>query len=590
MRKISLHKKLYLSFFFVILILSFLINVFYAFIEIPKLSNQTFDSLKQNNMTFMNLIDSEIKDMHNTAVAIAYSNLLSENYQLYSKNSTAQDYKALADIVTLILGPIRSVDQVTIYGLDGNGFSVGLINGQSYSDLSTLSWYDALTQENQNSIIYFSGKDEVLSKYKTDKSSKYFMTNVLSLYDNFNNVYGYVEIKKSSETILSALENYDSIYGENIYVYDNNSTVVYASSDNAPEIYDTIKSNGFSSDIKDTNLTNTNHIFCNISSYSDFITVMTVDNRHLLSSIIQNIATNLLITLAVIIVSLLIAFLLSRSITKPIDSLRNSLNDFNLDNISQPLKPSDTNIIELELFYDIFNQLQEKLVENINERILLIKQKTQSQMIALRSQMNPHFMYNSLATIQSMAEENMNASIINMCQLMANILRYISTDKEDLVKVATELKYTEDFLRYMNIRYQGNVNYSITVEDAVKDIHIAKLSIQQFVENSIKFMTAAKLPPYYVSITGNIIDEKFIITISDNGTGFDQKVLERLHEEIQRINQSNLLPELEINGLGILNVYIRLRNIYKEALTFEIANLTTGGSRITIGGPYEQSY
>ena len=587
MRKTSLFRKIYLSFVTLIVALSLLINAAYAFIEIPKLRHQAFNSLQQSQQNFVSLLDAELEDMHNTAVTIAYSNLLNESYKAYAEDPDGIPYNTVADMLTLILGPIRTVDQVTIYTLDGSSFSTGLINQKSFTDLTSLAWYQTMNEADMNTWVYFSGMDTSLSKYKTDRSSKYFLTSVLALRDNFNNKYAYVEIKKSCGSLLSALEAYESIYGEAFFLFGMDGSILFAGNDEATDLSDRLSGKHFPLELRERKGLNTHYTFSATSANADFIIATSIDDRQLLSSIIQNITTNLLISLILIVLSLLTAYLLSRSITKPILGLQETLDGYSLDNI-RDRSLLETDIIELEVFFNTFNQLQSQLVKNMNERILLMQQKTQSQMIALRSQMNPHFMYNSLASIQSMAEENMNDSIIDMCQLMASILRYISSDEADLVEIRDELEHTEAFLTYMDIRHHGNLTFEINVDEAVKSNYTAKLSIQQFVENSIKFMSASKLPPYFVSVSGELVDKNYYIRITDNGNGFDEDVLAGIFSQIETIKANNLLPQLEINGMGILNVYIRLWNIYKDALIFDIVNLPEGGCCVTIGGPYDQ--
>ena len=92
----------------------------------------------------------------------------------------------------------------------------------------------------------------------------------------------------------------------------------------------------------------------------------------------------------------------------------------------------------------------------------------QARMLALQAQMNPHFLYNSLSTIQAMADEGMDRQIMDMCQSMSRILRYISSDKEQLVTVDQEIKYTIDFLKCMKARFDDDLIYNIVIPDGIE--------------------------------------------------------------------------------------------------------------------------
>ena len=138
----------------------------------------------------------------------------------------------------------------------------------------------------------------------------------------------------------------------------------------------------------------------------------------------------------------------------------------------------------------------------------------------------------------------------------------------------------------MDIRFQGDMSYTIDIPPEMNDIQIPKLSIQLLVENAIKF-TSDNRPPYFISITGEVNDKCHTITICDNGPGFDDDVKRNLNEKIEEINTTGLLPSLEISGMGILNVYIRCKLLYNENVIFKLENSLPHGARITIGEMYE---
>jgi hypothetical protein len=96
----------------------------------------------------------------------------------------------------------------------------------------------------------------------------------------------------------------------------------------------------------------------------------------------------------------------------------------------------------------------------------------------------------------------MDDEIVVMCQSMANLLRYISADSEQLVPLNTELSYTENYLTCMIICYQEDLTYSIEVHEEMREVKIPKLCIQLLVENAIKFSTTIK-SPWHIKIKGS---------------------------------------------------------------------------------------
>lgn len=205
-------------------------------------------------------------------------------------------------------------------------------------------------------------------------------------------------------------------------------------------------------------------------------------------------------------------------------------------------------------------------------------------MLALQSQMNPHFLYNSLATIQSMADEHMDDEVIDMCQTISRILRYISSNNEQLVTIEKDLEHALDYLSCMKMRYEDDLSWKIDIPDEMMSIMIPKLCLQLIIENSIKYSTKSVRPPWEIVVKGKITKSYWEISIADNGAGFDEEDIRILNEKIAYINETNLLPSLEINGMGLMNIYIRFKIFYNGKHIFRLSNGANKGALVTIGG------
>ena len=150
----------------------------------------------------------------------------------------------------------------------------------------------------------------------------------------------------------------------------------------------------------------------------------------------------------------------------------------------------------------------------------------------------------------------------------------------------TELSHTENYITCMIIRYQDDLSYSIDVPDDMLDVRIPKLCIQLLVENAIKFSTTIK-PPWHIRIRGFLENNNYYVSVIDNGPGFDQDSIQDIEEKIRQIDDSGLLPSLEIKGMGLMNIYIRLKILNSNDITFKLENLPDGGASVTIGGWHE---
>ena len=223
-------------------------------------------------------------------------------------------------------------------------------------------------------------------------------------------------------------------------------------------------------------------------------------------------------------------------------------------------------------------EMKEKMMKSQENEI-------RAKEIATQSMMKPNFLYNNLANISVMAEENMNQEIISLTENLCDYLRYTSTGGELRVTIRDEFLYTQKFLACMNVRYRDRLTCTFSLDEQIADIKIPKLSIQPIIENSLKYAFMKK-PPWRISICGFFeeTDGKWYIRIKDNGCGFAEGEITRLTELMRSIRDSKDIACLKIRGMGLQNVYLRLLLQYGACAVLILENNPEGGACITIGG------
>ncbi|MDF2877226.1 MAG: hypothetical protein K0S30_322, partial [Clostridia bacterium] len=154
---------------------------------------------------------------------------------------------------------------------------------------------------------------------------------------------------------------------------------------------------------------------------------------------------------------------------------------------------------------------------------------------------------------------------------------------DSLVSLKDELNHTLDYLKCMEMRYEGDLFYTINLSEELLAIQLPKLSLQPLVENAIKFISQTN-PPWQIHIEGSIENAIWKISVIDNGTGFSEEKLLDIQEKINHINTTNLLPSLELNGMGLMNIYIRFKILYQNDVIFILDNVHPHGAHIMIGG------
>jgi len=277
----------------------------------------------------------------------------------------------------------------------------------------------------------------------------------------------------------------------------------------------------------------------------------------------------------------------SRKVTVPLRNLRHALKNMNIDELASPSSSEPhrvtTKLNEIEHLNKAFNTMYQKLGRSLNEILIAKSEEMNAKLLAMQSQMNPHFLYNNLANISVMAEEGMNVEIVSMCHDISYMLRYISTDSKNGVDLRSEIDYTEKYLNCMKTRYEENIKFDIIIEDGMMDIIVPKLVIQPIVENSIKYGLNSS-PPWTISIHGYLSNEKWYIEVKDCSLGFDPVLIDKFRHLMASPSDPSNLPDLQIGGMGLINICTRLKLMYKESALFTISNLPCGGTTILIGG------
>jgi two-component system sensor histidine kinase YesM len=168
------------------------------------------------------------------------------------------------------------------------------------------------------------------------------------------------------------------------------------------------------------------------------------------------------------------------------------------------------------------------------------------------------------------------------------MLRYSNDINAKESTIKDEVEHTLNYLKLMKIRYEYRLDYSINIDKRLYDVKIPKLIFQPLVENSIQHgYKHVEVSTMKIDITGKIIGDRFEIIISDNGSGFEKEVLDKLNTDLEtykdRILSHSDLDALTMGGMGVLSTFARLLIFYKDEFMYKIQNNNTGMSIIFSG-------
>ena len=275
--------------------------------------------------------------------------------------------------------------------------------------------------------------------------------------------------------------------------------------------------------------------------------------RELLSKSRQAQSIYVLTAVVLVIVALLFSRFMARSITLPIQKLRDSMKkvqegDFS---VSDVVVDSRNEIGSLTKSFDVMtHRIQELMEQNVHEQ----EQKRKSELKALQSQINPHFLYNTLDSIIWMAEGKKNEEVVVMTASLARLLRQSISNEEEQVPIGQEVEYARSYLTIQKMRYKDKLEFQIQVDAQIMRVPIIKLVLQPLIENAIYHGLKYKEGKGLLIVRGYREGENAVLQIKDNGAGMDEQTLSHIFEK-HKVNYRS-------NGVGVYNVQKRLQLYY----------------------------
>ena len=302
--------------------------------------------------------------------------------------------------------------------------------------------------------------------------------------------------------------------------------------------------------------------------------------RELLSKSRQAQSVYVLTAIVLVIVALLFSRFMARSITLPIQKLRDSMKkvqegDFG---VSDVVVDSKNEIGSLTKSFDVMtHKIQELMEQNVHEQ----EEKRKSELKALQSQINPHFLYNTLDSIIWMAEGKKNEEVVLMTASLARLLRQSISNEDEVVPIANEVEYARGYLTIQKMRYKDKLEFQIEVDSSILYIPLIKLVLQPIIENAIYHGLKYKESKGLLIVKGFMKDGNAVLQVIDDGVGMDEETLAHIYDK-HKVNYHS-------NGVGVYNVQKRLKLYYGEdygiTYTSELGKGTT--ATITIPGRQE---
>ncbi len=283
------------------------------------------------------------------------------------------------------------------------------------------------------------------------------------------------------------------------------------------------------------------------------------------------------------LISLVIAYVLSASLTSPIRYLQKRLEKLNLENVNTLSIKKLENTKEIGALYITFEQMRTRLNHSLNDVLQAQKRENLAHLHAMYAQMNPHFLFNTLTSMSSHAEESGFHEYARISQKLSGMLRYATTSVTNTVTLKQEMGYVTQYMELMQFRYETQFSFQFRLDPALEDEMVPKFLLQPLVENSFTHGFQSVRPPWIVEVEGSLSegDDSWSILIRDNGSGFSEQSFQVTMDLIDELNRGQIRELEALSGhgfgkLGIVNTLTRCRLFWNDQVRFSLIQLARG--------------
>ena len=287
----------------------------------------------------------------------------------------------------------------------------------------------------------------------------------------------------------------------------------------------------------------------------------------------------MLMAIILVAVSLIISSIMSRSITRPIHKLQSSMASIQ-DGDFQARNVEVDSLNEIGSLTETFNVMTQKIQELMVQIIEEQKAKRKSELKALQSQINPHFLYNTLDSIIWMAEEGKNEEVVVMTASLAKLFRQLISNDEGEISIFQEIEYCRNYLIIQKMRYKDKLEFEIDLDPDIKNKKIIKLVLQPLIENAIYHGLKYKESKGLLVVKGYSQGEDILFEIKDNGVGMDSETMEHIFER-HKVNYRS-------NGVGVYNVQRRIKLSYGQEYGITYQSILGEGTVATVRIPKDR--
>ena len=539
----------------------------------------------------INVLQGDIKDF-STYICINNDvrKLLSVNRQSEKeqKNQNAKLWleEAPMQIVQDMMAIKGHCDTIAIYPENGIRPYLRCMDGSSYiSQMDIIRDTDIYkeTIESDNGMVWKSVSKGSGDTYITNRSDKIVLYR--EIFDMARKkTLGYIVIGASQEQFKDLCENVVKD-GEGVIILDKNGGELSRVGKIDEDVETYLKSDIF---MKKSYKDRENHfsygnfdVVCNQISENASIVCKIVPRYRLQMQVFDVAYMPIMLLLGMLVGLMPLLLIISNIVTKPLSKVSEAIRKFSTGDFEQRVEVTTND--EVGEVAKCFNRMVGDIKKLIDENYVITLKEKESELTALQSQINPHFLYNTLDSLYWQATEVGNDEIAESILALSQLFKLVLSRGSKEVTVGHEIELISRYLQIQKMRFTKRLNYSVEVDESIIKAKIPKLIIQPFVENAIVHGFENVSVPCNLKVTGKREGSNIRFEIKDTGIGMRQDQIDAIWEE-----ESAQYSKQRIGRYAIKNIRERLELKYDGKFTLDIQSAVGKGTTVILIIPFEE--
>ncbi|WP_066365293.1 sensor histidine kinase [Neobacillus fumarioli] len=489
------------------------------------------------------------------------------------------------------------IEQMHLYihnGKDSYTIYHSTISGRGkYENILSQSYYAKLIKSNSFSII--EPPHEIYSYNNMSFIPNSEKKKVLSFHNILRDVpsdrlLGFLSIDINLSKISAIADRLYTKGEEDLYIMDQNGTVIYSSDQkeigeqNNYQWFERIKHEPHTSKSlawKDPHFNGVIVYDKFPAPYKGWYIVKRIPYNVLYQSARETALINIVIGMTTLIIVLIATLAVSVKITAPIKVLNTNMKRVEKGDFAADFDSLGND--EIGMLGRTFKSMIAKINELIEREYVLEIENKASQLKMLRSQINPHFLYNALQSIGTLALKSNATQVYTLLTSLAVMMRYSMNVKEDIVTFAAEIKHVKSYLLLQKQRFSEQFAYELDIEKEVEHILVPKMILQPIIENCFKHGLDQPIDQAMIKLMAKRKENgNLSICVMDNGIGANEEKLEQIRRQLFH---GASVEAQKSEAIGLKNIYDRLQIYYRHQAKMSVESVEGLGFTVNIEIP-----